>query len=210
MLRPVLAVVWLVSALTIAQFVAQSALASDDIGVVERARGAVVVLRQDASQPLRSGSGVQVLDSLQTGEDARLQVVFADGSELSMGSSSQLTVDDMVYEPARRGRGVLRLSQGVFRLVSGQLNKVPDGALTIITPLATIGVRGTDFWGQQTPDKLVMALLDDGELTITTAQGAVTLTDPLSAIVVYKGQAPGALYTLTPQQLAAAKATVAW
>ncbi|OEJ65586.1 hypothetical protein BEN30_14125 [Magnetovibrio blakemorei] len=186
------------------------AQAADDVGAVERARGVTMVVRQDIIQPLQLGSGVQVLDHLQTGDDARLHVVFADGSDLSMGSSSDLMIDDMVYEPAQRGHGVLRLTKGVFRLVSGQVNKVPGGTLTIRTPLATIGVRGTDFWGQQTSEKLEMALLDDGELTITTAQGTVTLTDPLNAVVVLKGQPPSAIYTLTPEQLNAAKATVAW
>lgn len=187
------------------------ALAADeDVGAVEQARGLTMVVRQDVIQPLQLGSGVQVLDHLQTGDNARLHVVFVDGSDLSMGAGSDLIVDEMVYEPGNQGQGVLHLSQGVFRLVSGQVNKVPGGTLTILTPLATIGVRGTDFWGHQTSEKLDMALLDDGELTITTAQGQVTLTDPLSAVTVLKGQPPSAIYTLSPEQLSAAKATVAW
>jgi len=205
MMRTVLAAMGLVGAAVVLP-----AQAAEDVGAVERARGATMVVRQEVLLPLQQGSGVQVLDHLQTGDEARLHVVFADGSDLSMGSSSDLVIDDMVYEPGSRGRGVLHLTKGVFRLVSGQVNKVPGGTLTIRTPLATIGVRGTDFWGWQTPEKLEMALLDDGELTITTAQGTVTLTDPLSAVVVLKGQAPSAIYTLSPEQLSAAKATLEW
>lgn len=208
-MRLVLVVMGLVWAGTVCLAV-WAAQAADDVGAVEQARGVTMVARQDVLQPLQLGSGVQMLDHLQTGDEARLHVVFADGSDLSMGARSDLIVDDMVYEPGRQGHGVLRLTQGVFRLVSGQVNKVPGGKLTILTPLATIGVRGTDFWGQQTPEKLEMALLDDGELTISTTQGTVTLTDPLSAVVVLKGQAPSAIYTLSAEQLSAAKATVAW
>lgn len=191
-------------------FAEHSAQAAENIGAVERIHGQTQAMNEGRSRPLATGSAVQFLDTLQTGSAARVNVTFVDGTDLFLGEHSELSIDEMVYEPGVRGRGVLRLNQGVFRLVSGQVNKLPGATLEIVTPFATIGVRGTDFWGEQTPDKLTMALLDDGELILTTKEGSVTLTDPLSAVVIRKGEVPGTLFKLTPKALQDALATISW
>ncbi|MCW8915645.1 MAG: FecR family protein [Magnetovibrio sp.] len=183
--------------------------AADNIGAVERTRGEATAIRGQVAHDLSQGSAVVFRDLLRTGQQSRLQVSFIDGSSLTLGDDAELSIDEMVYEPKTKGRAVLRLTQGVFRMVSGKINKVPGGSLTIQTPLATIGVRGTDFWGQQTQDTLLMALLDRGELTIETADGTVKLSNPLHAVKVQKGE-PLETFILTPEQLKSAVKTVAW
>jgi len=184
--------------------------AAEDVGAVDRARGETTAVQQSAMRSLFTGSAVQFMDTLRTGDQSRLQVTFKDGSELVLGDRSELNVDEMVYDPGAQGRGVLRLTKGVFRLVSGQVNKIPGGTLAVVTPMATIGVRGTDFWGEQSADRLKMALLDDGELTITTKDGTVTLSDPMTIVVIDKGKAPGTVSKLSQKQLVQAMATISW
>ena len=166
------------------------ALAADTVGAVDRARGDARISHGGQERALKTQDAVKWLDTLLTGQDTRLSVAFIDGSALTLGDHSELSVDEMVYEPGTQGDMVLRLTQGVFRMVTGQINKVPDGRLTLFTPMATIGVRGTDFGGQQTPKKLLMALLDDGEVTINADGGTVTLTEPGSAVIIEHGRAP--------------------
>ena len=141
---------------------ALGAEAAERVGTIERAKGGSSVVRLGYERALDQGQDVQFLDVLRTQDNTRLETRFIDQSILTLGDHSELTIDEMVYEPGRSGRAVLRLAKGVFRMTSGQVNKVPDGTLTVHTPLATIGVRGTDFWGQQSEDTLVMAVLDDG------------------------------------------------
>lgn len=184
-------------------------LAAEKIGAVDRTRGETLAIRSNVSHNLNQGSAIEFRDLLRTGKQSRLLVNFIDGSTLTLGDGSELSIDEMVYEPKTRGRAVLRLTQGVFRMVSGKVNKVPGGTLTIQTPLATIGVRGTDFWGEQTQDILLMALLDRGELSIETTEGTIKLSNPLHAVKVQKGK-PMETFVLTPQQLKSAVETVAW
>lgn len=184
---------------------------AQDVGSVDRARGvATAAALGGKARPLSAGSDVAFEDVLRTGTDSRLFMTFIDGSTLMMGDRSELIIDAMVYSPGRFGAGALRLKEGVFRMVSGAVNKVPGGQLTLTTPMASIGVRGTDFWGEQTATRLLMALLDDGELVITTRYGTVTLTDPTTAVVIEKGQAPGAVFPLSDRQLQDAIATISW
>lgn len=207
----------------VASFVAGGANAADehaslpdytgtDIGSVVKARGNIASVLRSLPRTLREGSDVKFLDTILTGEDTRAEIVLIDDSQLSIGDNSELTIDEMVYEPGKKGRGVLTLARGVFRMVSGKINKHDGGTLTLRTPVATIGVRGTDFWGLQEEDKLTMALIDNGIVEITGADGrTVTLDTPLQAVVIERGQpTPAAPYNLTPEQLAEAAKTVTY
>jgi hypothetical protein len=207
----------------VASFVAGGANAADehaslpdytgtDIGSVVKARGNIASVLRSLPRTLREGSDVKFLDTILTGDDTRAEIVLIDDSQLSIGDNSELTIDEMVYEPGKKGRGVLTLARGVFRMVSGKINKHDGGTLTLRTPVATIGVRGTDFWGLQEEDKLTMALIDNGIVEITGADGrTVTLDTPLQAVVIERGQpTPAAPYNLTPEQLAEAAKTVTY
>jgi hypothetical protein len=79
---------------------------------------------------------------VRTPSDAALHVVFADGTDFRLGADSEAVIDSYVYDPATgTGKAVTTLGKGVFRFISG---KVKDH--TIITPTATLGIRGTDFY----------------------------------------------------------------
>lgn len=183
-----------------------------DVGEVTRARGNIASVFQSLPRTLGAGSDVKFLDTILTGENTRAEITLIDDSLLSLGDHSELTIDEMVYEPGKKGRGVLTLAKGVFRMVSGKINKYDGGSLTLKTPVATIGVRGTDFWGLQEADKLTMALIDDGIVEITGADGqTVTLNTPLQAVVIERGQpTPAAPFNLTPGELAEAAKTVTY
>jgi hypothetical protein len=183
-----------------------------DIGDVVRARGNITSVLRSLPRTLNKGSDVRFLDTILTGDDTRAEIVLIDDSQLSIGDNSELTIDEMVYEPGKKSRGVLTLTRGVFRMVLGKINKQDGGTLVLNTPIATIGVRGTDFWGLQEENKLTMALIDNGIVEITGADGrTVTLDTPLQAVVIERGQpTPAAPFNLTPEQLAEAAKTVTY
>ncbi len=122
---------------------------------------------------------------------------------------SYFLIDEMVYDPTdNKSSATLRLAGGVFRVVSGKINKVPGGYLTLITPVATIGVPGTDLWGLQEANKLTMVLIDNRVLEISNGSETVILTEPLSGVVVQNGVATIQRISVTPQELAAAAETI--
>jgi hypothetical protein len=189
-------------------FPTQFAYADSAVGTVVKASGAASTLRRNFIFPLSRTDEVFWKDEIETRGAARLEIVFKDKTLLQMGDNSKIAIDEMVYEPNKKGTGVFTLSQGVFRMVSGAINKVNGGTLTINTPIATIGVRGTDFWGHQTDKKLTMALLDNGILEITTPTGTITLTKPNSAVVIEAGKDIAPPFILSDEEVAQAKTTV--
>jgi hypothetical protein len=90
---------------------------------------------------LELGSPIIHDEHLQTSAQGSLQVVFIDKTTLSLGPSSDLTIDSFVYDPQRQsGKMALTLGKGVLRLVGGAVPHT--GGATIGTPVATIGIRG--------------------------------------------------------------------
>ncbi len=90
---------------------------------------------------LRVGIDVQARERVTTGADDRAHLVFLDGTALTVGPNSSLTIDKYVFDPAgRTGEVVLGATKGVFRLVGGAISKT--GEMKVVTPSATVGIRG--------------------------------------------------------------------
>lgn len=71
-----------------------------------------------------------------------LQILFVDGTTLTMGPNSELVIDSFFYDPnANTAQVAVTMTKGVLRFIGGLTSKTPDGA-TIGTPIGTIGIRG--------------------------------------------------------------------
>lgn len=93
------------------------------------------VLQTDA--PLYSG------DRITTGDIGETQVRFRDDTKLVVGPNSSIVIDAFVFNDDSTARQVsINAVRGAFRFFSGVSRK---DAYAIITPTATIGVRGTVF-----------------------------------------------------------------
>lgn len=82
-------------------------------------------------------------ETIETDDESALVIVFADGSSLSMGENSALTIDKFVYDPATTsGSSSLTLARGAFRYISGSMS---SESYALQTPTVTIGIRGTEL-----------------------------------------------------------------
>jgi len=80
-------------------------------------------------------------EALRTDDESSIQVQFVDGSQLSVESDSELVLSDYVFDGAA-SQGLINLNDGLFHFTS---NGKPDQGVKLRTPVATIGVRGTEF-----------------------------------------------------------------
>ena len=82
-----------------------------------------------------------------------------------------MILDTFVYNPAE-GTGTLKMAvTGAFRFVSGQVTKQPNTEVAVTTPVATVGIRGTEFWGGPIDDQALGVFLIEGEVSVTNAAG---------------------------------------
>jgi hypothetical protein len=80
-------------------------------------------------------------EALRTDDASSIQVQFVDGSQLSVESDSELVLSDYVFDGSA-SQGLINLNDGLFHFTS---NGKPDQGVKLKTPVATIGVRGTEF-----------------------------------------------------------------
>ena len=90
---------------------------------------------------LRIGARVVHKERVQTTAEGTVQLLFIDKTTLNIGPNSNLVIDNFVYDPsAGTGKIAASLTKGALRFVGGQLSH--QGAATVSTPVATIGIRG--------------------------------------------------------------------
>ena len=186
------------------------AAAPGAIGSVVEAQGSAFVGRQGAQTPLKVGDGLQSNDELTTGPGSKLAVVLADGARLTLGANGELVIDEFVYNPAGTGSGMaLKVASGATRFVAGAIEKVAGPqAIAITTPVATIGIRGTDFFINLDGDHLQVALFSGIEVEVSNAAGRAIL-HPGEGTDVYGGARPTAARPWAPDRINGASAITA-
>lgn len=130
---------------------------AEPIGRVETAEGEIKVTHADGTESLLSlGDPIFEGDTLETGPASSVGIQFLDDSLFSLGEDGRMIMDEMVYDPSGpTGSAAISMLQGGFTFVSGQIAQTSVDAMTITTPTATIGIRGTAGGGNIGPDGTV-------------------------------------------------------
>jgi outer membrane immunogenic protein len=139
----------------------------------EEAIGSATSIEQDV-QGVASGRGMRLSpgdaiyfnELLTTGAASRGKFVFKDRTDLQLGPSSRVRLDNFVYSG---GSGLgFDAAKGAFRFVSA------PGAhkgYEVRTPTATIGVRGTNYGVRVTPGR-TDAVIYSGAIEVCNSSGA--------------------------------------
>jgi hypothetical protein len=123
-----------------------SADASVTVAIVKKISGSATVVRQGQPIPATNGLEIWENDTLRTGPDASIGLVFNDDTLLSLGPESVFVIDEFVFAP-REGKFsiVFRMVKGTAAYLSGLISKLSPDSAHFKTPTASIGIRGTRF-----------------------------------------------------------------
>ncbi len=81
---------------------------------------------------------------------------------------------------------------GAFRFLSGRVAKLASSDVSVTTPVATVGIRGTEFWGGPIDDQALGVFLIQGAVSVSNAAGTQILSQPGQGTnVATPGAAPG-------------------
>jgi hypothetical protein len=167
-----------IAAMLLSGFAGGQADAQQAIGAVSRIQGEARGTHGGTTETLRLRSSVFPNETISTGQAARLEVAFIDGTKLTLGEKAELTLDTYVFDPAA-SRGAIKLGVvGAFRFVSGQASKLASADVSVTTPVANLGIRGTEFWGGPIDDQVLGVFLVEGVVTVSNAAGQQTLNQP--------------------------------
>ncbi|QHE86270.1 FecR family protein [Hydrogenophaga sp. BPS33] len=116
------------------------------VGYVKNVKGTATVTTDGKVVQAQPGTPLHQGSALKTEAQSSMGVMFKDNTVMSFGPSTELTVEDYLYEPAE-GKLKLgaRMGKGTLNYVSGVIAKLQPEAVNVKTPSGMIGVRGTQF-----------------------------------------------------------------
>lgn len=181
-------------------------------GTVSHLEGAAFANHRDSSDNLYKGRPVLVGDHIVTGHNSRVLLKMVDGAMLTLGEDTEFVISAYRYsKKAQQGSATLELVKGVFRAVTGAIGKLKERDFKVRTAVATIGIRGTDFWGGFHFSKaLDVALLDGKGIYVENAAGRVEVTSIGDGTTINSAnETPSAPKRWGDKKLNAAKQSVA-
>ncbi|MEM7281894.1 MAG: FecR domain-containing protein [Pseudomonadota bacterium] len=140
---------------------------------------------------LAKGMSVETGDTVSTSVNGRVQLKMRDGGLLALKPNTDFEIEAFAYtpqtgapatQPAEESKSFFVLLKGGFRSITGAVGRTDKSAYRVRTPVATIGIRGTDYSAQfcaadcdgNLPDGLSLSVLQGG-VTLSNAAGALDI-----------------------------------
>src|SRR5690625_4846736 len=144
---------------------------------------------QHGQRALAKAEPVFNSDRVNTHDDGRVQLRFSDGGLVSLMPDTLFAVEEYFYEDTQEGSLVFGLLKGGLRTMTGTIGSSKHEQYELKTPVATLGIRGTEYIAVLNPPNTLRVHVGRGRVVLTNDEGEVELSAGQSGIVV-QGQAP--------------------
>lgn len=164
-------------------------------GSVDFVDGSAQLVDATGSRAVRKGTVIFAGQSIQTGKDAEVHMVFDDGGYLAVRPFSTVRIDQAKMVGAVDDTLAMTLLRGALRSITGWVGKFDKSSYRLAAATTTIGIRGTDH---------EVALIEAGEDGIPGVhswvhEGGTSLRNAQGAIDVEPGQAAYATNDAAPR-----------
>ncbi len=185
--------------LAAALLAATSAPAQEPAGRVLATKGTVTANDgDDFERPLSRNDVVYPGETLTTGPNGRIQVRFLDEGLVDLKPDTEFEIER--YQAAsgdEGGSAVMTLLEGALRTITGAIGQGEEDEYAVDTPVATIGIRGTDYslefcdasCAEQNHAAGLYGRIDDGQLLVENGAGSGAFSDG-DYFFVAQGNAP--------------------
>jgi FecR protein len=154
-------------------------------------------------QTVKAGTSIGVSDQIVTEANGHVHICFVDHALVSVRPDSQLEIISYDFNAVKPEQSSIKfnLIEGETRAISGEGAKAARSRFRLNTPIAAIGVRGTDFVVSAT-SQTTRALVNQGAIVLAPyssectaaalgpcSSNAVELTDSSLQIIEFEGTA---------------------
>ena len=179
-------------------------------GTVVSSSGMASIAKADGkTRSARPGSEIAAGYRLITGEKGQINVRFSDDSVVQLHALSEFRVDQYQFSggKADEDKGFFSLIKGGYRTVTGLLGKFNRSNYRVTTPMATIGIRGTEYSARL--ENGLHVQVDRGEISLNNKAGAFAVSEGQRAYVANTRSAPRYINLSGAAQSAAGRGTSA-
>ena len=134
----------------IALFSSTSVFAACNLGKVQKINGVIWLQHENTKTLLDYDSKLCEGDRISSLMNSVAEFKLRDGSLIIVGKESEFVFEKYEFHTGKKAEpdvALFELVKGAFRSVTGLIAKKPEHRYEIKTVVATIGIRGTDFWG---------------------------------------------------------------
>ena len=112
------------------------------------------------ARPVARGTLVREGDRIETDAGGHVHLRFVDGARLSVRPSSRLLIENYAHSEQQPELNAIkfRLDVGVVRSITGAWGEASRERFRLNTPVAAIGVKGTDFIASSDADKTLASV----------------------------------------------------
>ena len=122
-----------------------TAMAADPTATLVAARGVVNAVADGTERKLELGDTVFEHDQVVTADRSFAVLQFVDGAKVTVRPNSTVQVEQYVYTGGDDNAATLNLVEGGLRVITGAMAKTHPDNYKVKTPVALMGVRGTEF-----------------------------------------------------------------
>lgn len=159
------------------------------VGLVAESNGKVIAVdRRKVSRKLKKGAPVYLGDKVITGEAGSVRLRMIDDAVLDLRCFSIMVIEEYALNTSNR-RSILNLLQGSLKKVTGQIGKMTEDIYELRTPVASVGVRGTEYALRVFQSKGCGGTIDaDDGFYLEVIKGLVDVHNEAGRQVVAKGE----------------------
>lgn len=182
-------------------FLIFSSLASAYVGKVSTVNGEVSLHRDAQKLDVKTGLELLQQDIVKTSDTGRLQMIFQDQTIISIGKNSSFNIEEYLYDTKKPEniQATFQVSKGIFKAITGRIGKINPSKFKLKTRTASIGIRGTVFFGDIRPGQAEVIVCTQGSIVVETPYGTVTILEG-QFTRIEEGQAPTAPAPITIEQ----------
>ncbi|MGJ0355013.1 FecR family protein [Aliarcobacter cryaerophilus] len=122
-----------------------------NIGKITLLEGEAFVKRGEETLRLNISDSISNNDFIETKTNSKVKITFIDNTIITIGKESSLKIEDYFFDSNNKNsaKTELSVSKGAFHAITGQIGKVNPDKFKLKTKNATIGIRGTEIYGDQ-------------------------------------------------------------
>ena len=153
-------------------------IAFASVGKAKMVLGKVMIVgAQGDKKRLKRGGKINTGDTIITSKRGQAQLTMIDGSKVSVRPASKFQVEEFVaIGEVEDQKTYYKLLKGGFRSVTGKIGKKNKNSFRLSTPVATMGIRGTDFTGKVCADDCPASGGKNG-LFVDVISGGISMTN---------------------------------
>jgi hypothetical protein len=159
------------------------------VGVVVESSGSVLAVdKRKVSRKLSIASPVFLGDKVVTGENGSVRLRMIDEAILDLRCFSIMVIEEYALNTSKR-KSILNLLQGSLKKITGKIGKMTEDVYELKTPVASVGVRGTEYALRVFQSKGCGGTIDAGDgLYLEVIKGLVDVHNEAGREVIAKGE----------------------